>query len=278
MFWPGSEAEIQGRRPTDWRPYDGKVTAEQRVATVLEWLSRPEEIRPRLITLYFHEADSAGHRHGVDSPETAAAVQVVDDAMAMLLEGIKSLGLDDRVNLVCVADHGMTDLDPARTVVLRDLVDLEAVQVDFNGAVAGLRPKAEEDTAAMVARLNQQSQGRFRAYEREKMPEAWHYRNHRRIPPVILVAEEGWSIIKRPLLSEGDRRSFLKATHGFPPELASMGATFVAWGPEFRQRAILPSFENVEVYGLICDTLGINPSPHDGTGWLSAQALRQPSR
>ncbi len=39
-FWPGSEAAIQGVRPTRWKLYDDTVTVNARIDTVLEWLER----------------------------------------------------------------------------------------------------------------------------------------------------------------------------------------------------------------------------------------------
>ncbi|MDQ5978860.1 MAG: hypothetical protein QG602_1834, partial [Verrucomicrobiota bacterium] len=40
-FWPGSEAELQGRRPTYFRPFDKAIKAEQRVDGLLAWLELP---------------------------------------------------------------------------------------------------------------------------------------------------------------------------------------------------------------------------------------------
>jgi predicted AlkP superfamily pyrophosphatase or phosphodiesterase len=274
MFWPGSEAEIDGRRPDEWRRYDGRVPAEDRVRTVLDWLRRPKGERPSLITLYFHEADTAGHKFGVDTVQVAQAVQVVDEAMGQLMEGIRGMGLQKVVHLVCVADHGMADLDPDRTIALGGLMDMETVEVDFAGAIAGIRPKeAGESPAAMVERLRKE-QKHFQVYLKEEMAERLHFRDHRRIPPVILLAEEGWFLVKRPLLSEGQRDAFLKATHGFDPELPSMAATFVASGSAFRSGVKLQAFENVEIYALVCATLGIKPAPHDGQDVLAGQVLK----
>lgn len=271
MFWPGSEAEIGGRRPQDWRDYDGSVTAEDRVDTVLGWLARPEEERPRLVTLYFHEADSAGHKHGPDAPETASAVAVVDQSIGRLLQGISRLGLEDRVHLVLVADHGMTEVSPDRTIVLSALIDPETVDVDSTGAVSGLRPR-QETPARLVERLREKG-GPFKAYLQQELPPAWQFTGHRRIAPVVLVADEGWTFVRRPVRADEERATFNKATHGYPPELTSMGATFIAWGPGYRKGVQIAAFDNTEVYGLVCATLDLQPAPNDGTGWLVKQVL-----
>lgn len=270
MFWPGSETEIGGVRPWDWRIYDGKLPAEARVQTVIDWLALPAPERPRLITLYFHEADSAGHRFGTESPELKDAVKEVDAALAQLLAGVKRLALEEAVNLVLVSDHGMTEVSGERTIALSDLVS-PAVQVEFSGAVAGLRPPPEgvEDTYARL----QADQKHFRVYRRAEVPERLYFRDHRRIPPLVLIADEGWMLIKRPLLDDSARENFQRASHGFDPALPSMGATFLAWGPACKAGATLPPFENIHVYSLVCAMLGLTPAPNDGDNRLVPQVL-----
>jgi predicted AlkP superfamily pyrophosphatase or phosphodiesterase len=73
-FWPGSEAAMQGVRPTYWKKYDASLPNDARVDAVIEWLRLPAEKRPHLVTLYFPDVDGAGHRFGHDSPEVEAAV------------------------------------------------------------------------------------------------------------------------------------------------------------------------------------------------------------
>jgi len=274
MFWPGSEAEIGGVRPDEWRKFDGDVTPTQRVQTVLEWLNRPADTRPQLVTLYFHEADSAGHHTGPDSEETAAAVREVDTAIGTLLAGIEAQPeLAARTNFVFVADHGMTPISPDRVISLRQLLGERAGQIDFSGAVAGLRPPAgtEEEVLATL-----RAQPHLQAYRREEIPARLHFRDHRRIPPIVIIADEGWQVSKNPPPppDSEDRARFYKATHGFDPELTSMHATFVAWGPAIRAGVTVPPFENIHVYPLLCSLLGLKPAACDGDEQLAVKVLK----
>lgn len=85
-FWPGSEAEIQHRRPFYYEKYNKTTPFKDRVAGVLEWLGRVED-RPSFITLYMESVDTEGHIYGPDSSENykvAAAVSQVDNAVRML--------------------------------------------------------------------------------------------------------------------------------------------------------------------------------------------------
>jgi predicted AlkP superfamily pyrophosphatase or phosphodiesterase len=269
MFWPGSEAEIGGVRPSRWLPYRDDFSIGQRVQTVLDWLELPPRERPRLITLYFHEVDTAGHKFGPLSPEVGAAVAQVDAAIGRLVAGIRELGLEGVVNLVIVSDHGMTKLSPDRVIALSDLVPPDAVQVDFSGAVAGLRPlkgTAQELFATLSAKRRH-----FCVYLREQMPERLHFRDNRRIPPVILIADEGWMLVRRPFPPGA---SPMRGGHGFDPALRSMGATFMASGPAFKSGVVIPAFENIEVYDFLCATLGLKPAPNDGSGGLAKRVLK----
>jgi predicted AlkP superfamily pyrophosphatase or phosphodiesterase len=272
MFWPGSEAEVAGARPSDWLPYRQDFPIEARVKTVLGWLARPAGERPRLVTLYCHEVDTAGHRFGPNSPECAAAVAKVDSAVGSVVEGVHRLGLDAVANFVVVSDHGMTEVSPDRVVAISSLVAPNAVEVDFSGAVAGLRPR-HESADQLYEALVAAKPGHIHVYRRENMPERFHFRDNARIPPVILVADEGWMILKQPLLDE-QAQNFLHGAHGFDPALRSMGATFIASGPEFRKGITIPPFRNIEIYDLLCATLGLKPAPNDGDGSLAEEVLR----
>jgi predicted AlkP superfamily pyrophosphatase or phosphodiesterase len=267
MFWPGSAAEIAGVRPTQWKPYDGKVSPDECVDGGLAWLAQTNQ-RPSFLTLYFHQVDTESHRRGVESPQVRRAASELDEAVGRLVRGLHRLQLDDIADVIIVSDHGMTDLSTNRIIVLGDLVDLKTVRVDASGAIAGLRP-----LDGNVDKLYDQiavRQNHFKVYRRENMPARYHYTCNPRIPPVVLVADEGWYISRRKLDPE---RTFESATHGFDPELKSMGATFIAWGPAFRHGVTLPPVQNVNIYNLMCATLGLKPAPNDGDNSLVREVL-----
>ena len=132
FFWPTSDAEIQGKRPSYYlAAYDDKFPDEKRVEQVLAWLQLPPEKRPHFITLYFENTDDAGHTYGPDAPETAEAVRHVDEMIGKLSEGIAASGLP--VDLIVVADHGMETLQGG-WVILDKWADLS--QFETVGAAA----------------------------------------------------------------------------------------------------------------------------------------------
>jgi len=107
-------------------------------------------------------------------------------------------------------------------------------------------------------------------YDHTNTPARFHFDQGDRIPPVVMVADEGWYISKR-VPQPG--REFEKATHGYDPELVSMGATFIACGPAFQHGVVIPPVENVNIYNLLCATLGLTPAPNDGGDTLVKEVL-----
>jgi predicted AlkP superfamily pyrophosphatase or phosphodiesterase len=270
IFWPGTGVTMAGLLPTEWKRYDGKPEPNEVVDFGLAWLDQPSEKRPSFISLYFHHTDSVGHKYGPDSPEIAASVLSVDTAIGRLVDGLHRLKLDEVANLVIVSDHGMVGISPVRTIALGDIVDLKSVQVDFSGAVAGLRPIDGNVEALYQAFKTREKH--FKVYRAETMPERYHFLGNPRIPPVIVLADDTWYLSKRTS-NETSSREMNKATHGYDPELDSMGATFIAWGPAFRRDVTIEPVENVHVYNLLCATLGLKPAPNDGDDRLAKEVL-----
>jgi predicted AlkP superfamily pyrophosphatase or phosphodiesterase len=274
LFWPGSESELQGRRPTRYLPFDKKMSPTARVDRLLDWLAVPAADRPRFLTLYFDHVDDAGHNHGPDAPETREAVLAADASMARLLAGLERLGLRDSANLVIVSDHGMAATSAERVIFLDDLMDLSQVEVEATGPYAGIRPKPGTTAAELVARIRARAPANVQVYRREEMPGRLHYSRGDRIPPVLLLTESGWCFEQKagwPAL----RARYRKGNHGWDPAAPDMGALFIAHGPAFRAATRLPEAENVDVYNLLCAALGLTPAPNDGGDALARAALRR---
>lgn len=274
FFWPGSEAELQGRRPTYYKPWDKRLTSNDRVDGLLEWLGKPEAERPRLCTLYFDAVDTAGHNYGPTAPETKSAVAEVDAAIGRLLAGLERLGLRDRVNLLVVSDHGMGDCGPDRVIFFEDLMDVSKVQLESNGPNGGVRPKPGTVTPAeLAASIRAKAPPQLKVYLREEVPAEFHYGKSDRIPPVVLMCDMHWNIETKngwPLVSQ----RYSRGAHGWDPRTTEMGALFIARGPAFRTRLEIGDVENIHLYNLLCATVGITPAPNEGDDRLLRQVMR----
>jgi predicted AlkP superfamily pyrophosphatase or phosphodiesterase len=268
MFWPGSETEVHGVRPDEWRRYDGTVSADARVDTVLGWLDRPAGARPDFVTLYFDQLDHAGHDFGPDSPEVDRALGEVDGAVARLVAGLKARGLYDDADLVIVSDHGMAATAPDRVVWLEDVAP--GARMVVGGSTAGL--EALPGREAEVARLLLAPQPHMSCWRKDAIPARFHYGRHRRVPAFVCLAETGWTLTTREQAAKWKR--FSPGQHGFDPYDPQMAALFVAHGPSFRRGVVLQPFDNVDVYPLLAKLLKVKPERNDGRLEDVAAALR----
>lgn len=265
MFWPGSEAEIAGVRPTKWAVFDQKKPSNDRVDTLLSWLDETRDAPLGLATLYFDIVDSAGHKYGPDSAEVRKASADVDVAIARLVEGLKARGLYDRTNLIIVADHGMAPLPASQRVVLDDSVDLSKLRYVGLGAIASIYPKAGEEKAVTAALVKPHPH--MSCWEKGKIPARLHYGTNRRIGPIVCSAQTGWYITtaasqKKREGEGGEMRD--GGVHGFDNADPLMQAVFVAHGPAFKSGKTLPVFDNVDVYPLLAKVIGVKPEKVDG--------------
>ena len=275
MYWPGSEAEINGVRPTQWRAFDAGVDAGERVDQVLAWLDQPAATRPALVTLYFDMVDSAAHANGPDSAQAHAALREVDAAIGRLLDGLAARALLDRVDLVVVSDHGMATVAPGHVVALEDMVAMDEAKVVSAGQVVGIAPDPEHETAVADRLLG--AHEHYDCWRKDELPARWHYGTHPRIPPIVCQMHEGWDAL--PGEYEARRGGgHPRGSHGYDPALASMRALFVARGPAFRRGVEIPAFDNVDVYPLLARLLHVAPAPNDGDITPLLPALRDAQR
>jgi predicted AlkP superfamily pyrophosphatase or phosphodiesterase len=259
FFWPGSDVAIQGVRPNHYRMYDRRVPNADRVRQVLEWLSLTGEQSLSLITLYLGDVDDAGHVFGPDAPETDSAIARVDSAVGALVGGIRARGLEHRVNLVVVSDHGMARVDSRQVVYLDDYIDPGSINLVDQGPFVSLTPVGVS-VDELYRRLSR-AHPRLTIYRKSEVPAAYHYRNHPRIPPIIGTLSDGWRATTRRAAAAGGRSL---GDHGYPPERESMRAIFLAHGPAFRDGAVVEPFQNIHIYALLAHVLGLRPAPNDG--------------
>lgn len=260
-FWPGSEATIRGHWPTFWKPYEEDVPLAARVDTVLAWLTRPDSLRPRFITVYFSTVDHEGHDSGPESDAVRAAVLSVDSAVGRLVGGLAAEGLSSRVNLVVVSDHGMAETSPDRLVYLDDYIERNRVDALSLGAFIAVNPR-DGDTTGLLRALR--TAPHLQVYLRDSTPDRWRYRGNPRIPAIIGVPDEGWLLTTRAARA-AVRDPRVGGAHGYLTSDTSMHALFIASGPAFRRGAMVAPFRNVHVYELLCAVLGLRPAPNDGS-------------
>jgi predicted AlkP superfamily pyrophosphatase or phosphodiesterase len=261
MFWPTCDGEIRGVRPTYWKKYDEGFSDESRVKQVIEWLKLAPVQRPHFITLYFSDVDSAGHRFGPESLETAQAAQLVDSMIGKLRQELNALKLP--VNLILVSDHGMQDVNDGE-VSLTDELDSK-VRIELDGPVALIYCKDAETIEKTYLKMKKSS--KLDVYKREETPASWHFNENARSGDLVAIVK-GAAVftLREPGLGRGPCNP-ARGEHGYDPlKFKSMYAIFYATGPNIRAETKMVSFENVNVYPFIAKILGLKvPEKLDGS-------------
>ena len=264
LFWPGSETSVGGVRPSWHTTYEHTRPNGDRVRQVLQWLALPPDSAPALITLYLSDTDDAGHAYGPLAAQTDSAIARVDSVVGALVDGIARLGLTRRVNIVIVADHGMTEISAERTIVLDDYIDVDDVDVLDWTPVAGIIPHAGDEERIYRALAGKHP--RLQVYRKGELPARWHFNTNPRITPIVAVADEGWTIASGAQVAHWRERGWTGgATHGYDPALVSMGAAFVAAGPGIARGRVVAPFQNIHVYPLLAELLGLSPARTKGS-------------
>ncbi|OWF51868.1 bis(5'-adenosyl)-triphosphatase enpp4-like [Mizuhopecten yessoensis] len=258
LFWPGSEVEIQGLRPNTWYTYNESLPFDQRVDMVIDMLKKD---KLNFVTTYFHEPDRTGHLFGPESVEVRNKIVEMDTLLGTLLDKLNASGLLETVNLILTSDHGMatTDYDN-KLIEIYDLVDRAKINFTVDsGPIMHVVP-VEGQVDTVIRKINRNPN--FTAYRKEDIPEGWHYKNNRRIMPVFVLAKEGWTITPNKTES---RMYPNKGNHGYDNNLMTMRPIFYAMGPNFRSGFSASPLKSIDIYPLICELLGISPSPNNGT-------------
>lgn len=262
MFWPGSDVAIGGRYPTYWRPFQHTLPPAERTNQVLEWLRLPEAERPRLITLYYSDVDSAGHDAGPESQAVGEAVARVDHELGRLVDGVESLGLAARVHWIVVSDHGMAPLSADRLIQLDDYVDPATIQVVDTGPWLTVNPVGV--TADAIFEALHGKHPHLRVFRSAELPAKYGLADHPRLPAIVALADEGWYVVSRNRLARRAADEAWGGAHGFDPASQSMRGLLVAVGPRVREGLVVPPVENLHVYELMCALLCVTPAPNDG--------------
>jgi predicted AlkP superfamily pyrophosphatase or phosphodiesterase len=254
FFWPGSEAEIDGGRPSYYLKFEDRFPDQKRIDQVVAWLRLPAEQRPHFITLYYSTVDHAGHQYGPDSPETAAAVQHVDELMGILWAELTRLHLP--IDLIVVSDHGM-EREQGPWIDLSRYADLQ----NFTTVGSLLYPNSEAAAEKAYQELKIKSDA-FTVYRRKRVPATMHYDSNAREGDPVIVANGPYAI--RAHVDAQDLPPEAGA-HGYDPRtIKSMRAFFLAVGPDIRPGSKLEPFENVNIYPLVAKILGLNAPKVDG--------------
>lgn len=255
-FWPGSEMNLEHRRPDYYEKYEHERDYIERINGVINWLKLPFSERPKFITLYYDLADSEGHRFGPNSPEVNAAVSKLDSLIGILFNKLDEIHLRDSVNIIIVSDHGMTEISNQRYVNIEEIADNPNCKFINRGAIMNIfiRNKNEVDDVYLKLKKNE---NHYIVYKPEDIPSYYHFNYNHLIGDLFVLAEPGWSVGTN---KDKDRMTDYKGgNHGFDNSFIEMHGIFYAIGPSFKKNYKTGTIENINIYPLLCKILSIIP-------------------
>lgn len=190
VCWPDAHVEIRGYKPNLYIPLSETLSADYRINKAIDWLTKK---RFDFVALHLIKVDLVGHDFGPYSAKLRKTVEEMDKSIGNLLDKMDSSNLWSKVNVIVVSDHGMTKTDLSKVIDISDYVDMSLIERHVeNGAYMFIHP-VEGKIDKVVEDLKQTSH--MTVYRKNEIPDRLHFKNNRRVLPVFLLADEGWSII-----------------------------------------------------------------------------------
>ena len=255
-FWPGSEAKIGGYYPSIYKEYQHNFPFDQRVDSMVSWLTLPYNKRPKLVMGYFHEPDMVGHHYGPESKETRKVVITVDSLIGVFYHKLKALPIADSINFIVLSDHGMGAVSDERLVVLNETLKEEWI-ADIKGWDPAflIQPKEEYKDSVYLKLKNTPH---ISTWWKQEVPDYLHYGTNRRIYNIVCVADSSYGLVTTR------KENYGGGGHGYDPRNKDMHAIFYAVGPDLKSNYRQPTFENIHVYSLMVKLLGLQPAKNYG--------------
>uniref|UniRef100_A0A7N8WZV4 Ectonucleotide pyrophosphatase/phosphodiesterase 2 n=1 Tax=Mastacembelus armatus TaxID=205130 RepID=A0A7N8WZV4_9TELE len=234
---------------------------------------------PYVYAMHSEQPDTYGHKMGPMNAELNNPLRVIDRIVGQLMDGLKQMKLHRCVNIILVGDHGMEEAHCDRTEFLSNYMTNVDDIILIPGSLGRIRSRypnnPKYDPKAVVANLTcRKTDQHFKPYLKQHLPKRLHYANNRRIEGIHLLVERKWHVVTRKSVRQycgfyGD--------HGYDNKINSMQTIFLGYGPTFKFKTKVPAFENIELYNVMCDLLGLKPAPNNGTHGSLNHLLRSPS-
>jgi len=87
------------------------------------------------------------------------------------------------------------------------------------------------DNSNEVYELLKKNEKNYHVYRREEIPGYYHYSDHPYIPPIVIIADLGWTLLTNKIPEWIGRD---KGNHGYDNNQIDMHGIFLAEGPSFK--------------------------------------------
>uniref|UniRef100_A0A673GUE1 Ectonucleotide pyrophosphatase/phosphodiesterase family member 2-like n=1 Tax=Sinocyclocheilus rhinocerous TaxID=307959 RepID=A0A673GUE1_9TELE len=230
------------------------IPLERRILTILQWLHLPDDERPYVYAVHSEQPDTYGHILGPLSNELDNTLRKIDNIIGHLMNGLKQMNLHRCVNVILVGDHGMEESHCERTEYLSSYgLDVDAITLipGSSGRIGPKNANTSYDPKEIVSNLTVSP----------SVPSSWQNQCYL----MCVVCE-----------SRSPATCGFFGDHGFDNKISSMQTIFLGFGPSFNFKTEVPVFENIELYNVMCDLLGLTPALNNGTHGSLNSVLRSP--
>ena len=263
-FFVGTEANIQGLKPTYYYRFDNSVKNEVRVNQAIDWLKLPPKKRPHLITMYFSDMDDTGHKYGTkNDEELKKALFELDTQLGVLFKGIEKTGLP--VNIIIVSDHGMSTVPISKFIAIEKIENDSLYTSIDNGAIVNIHPNNKNQIDSIYTYLKKK-ESNFKVYKTENTPGFEYIPKNKNWGAIQILPDFGYYFSStKGIASRKQHINTNFGVHGYDQKHKDMHGIFYANGPAFKKAYRTPSIKNIHIYPLMCEILGLEvPSNIDG--------------
>ena len=263
-FFVGTEANIQGLKPTYYYRFDNSVKNEVRVNQAIDWLKLPPKKRPHLITMYFSDMDDTGHKYGTkNDEELKKTLFELDKQLGVLFKGIEKTGLP--VNIIIVSDHGMSTVPISKFIAIEKIENDSLYTSIDNGAIVNIHPNNKNQIDSIYTYLKKK-ESNFKVYKTENTPGFEYIPKNKNWGAIQILPDFGYYFSStKGIESRKKHTNTSFGVHGYDQKHKDMHGIFYANGPAFKKAHRTPSIKNIHIYPLMCKILGLEvPSNIDG--------------
>ncbi|XP_064643452.1 glycerophosphocholine cholinephosphodiesterase ENPP6-like isoform X1 [Lineus longissimus] len=268
FYWLGCTQTVRGMTADHCVPYPswGSVEHIPFMAHLDESLHLLQYDQTDFVALYTDNVDHNGHFYGVHTEQHNTSLRNVDDAINHLVDELEVRNLTETVDVILLSDHGMMDANRSQLIYLVDYISYwqwyttDLVTVSSGCAALFLWPKRPQQIMTMYG-LFVNKHPHLHVYLKQHYSDVpnWHFGDNERTPPILLVADPGWCII-RPF-------DFFIQTgnHGWSNNEQEMRTIFMAFGPDFKKNYLAKPIHMVDIYQLYSRILGMKQQTNNGT-------------
>lgn len=256
---------------------------------IMKHLSKYQVYRQQLVLLRYDGLGKALRESGVNSDETVQALSNVDQQIRKIQEEMENWNLQPSTNFMVLSDHGLMEVrEPDQFYIEECLEDYSKVRQLANSlAFTMIWPvEGEEDTIFFELKVcdqwaaaagdddsdnnNNNEQPLVSVYRRHEIPDHFHWKESRFMAPIVLIARPGVVLLSRQIPSTDVSEKFgreWKMLDGWDNEREETHGIFMARGPAFKSGYQGEQIEIVDIYQLVLNMLGVDPTHQSNGSW-----------